>query len=150
MSSLICPISSETIDKQASRGGATLTALLLVAYAISGAWPILFAVTADYVIRVLTPYRPPISMLSGRLLKAAKVGPHPMNKGPKVFAWRIGFVLAVVATLLLPVSPPASVAVAVMLAGFNVLDGILNLCVGCVIYTYLVLPYLGPTEARVH
>jgi len=66
-----------------------------------------------------------------------------MNKGPKIFAWRIGFLMAVVSLGLLFVSPQASVIVAVALAGFNILDGVLNFCVGCVLYSYVVLPMFG-------
>ena len=148
MLNLICPISNEFIDKNAARVGATLTALLLVAYALTGAWPILLAVVADYIVRVFTPYRPPLSMLGGQIVKVAGIAPLPMNKAPKIFAWRVGFLMAVPAALLLPISPYASAVVAVVLAGFNFLDGIGNLCVGCVIYTYVVLPYFGARTAR--
>src|SRR5262245_32676790 len=132
MPGLICPLSSQTIDKRAARVGATLTALLLATYALTGFWPILMAVVADYVLRVLTPYPPPVAALAGRLTKLARLAPKPMNKAPKIFAWRVGFILAVAAFLLLPLSPVASVIVAALLAGFNVLDGEFNLCVGCV------------------
>lgn len=58
--------------------------------------------------------------------------------------------MAVSAVVLLPISPPASIAMAAALAGFNVLDGVFNLCVGCVVYTYLVLPYFGPSKVTAH
>jgi hypothetical protein len=146
MSNLVCPISPETIDKRASRVGAALTATLLVIYAVTGVWPVLVLVVADYVVRVLTPYRSPIARVGAATMKVAGASPKPMNKGPKIFAWRIGFLMAVVTLVLLPVSPTASAVVAAALAGFNVLDGVFNLCVGCVIYTYLVLPYFGPPD----
>ena len=150
MHDLICPISSESLDKPSARVGATLTALLLVIYAATGAWPILVVVVLDYVIRVMTTRPAPISALARAITQAAMVPPKPMNKGPKIFAWRVGFVLAVASLALLAVSPTASVVVAVVLAGFNVLDGVFDLCVGCVVYTYLVLPRFGPPEARPH
>jgi hypothetical protein len=143
-STLICPISNENIDKSAARIGAILTGLFLVAYAVTGAWQILLVVFADYVLRVLTPYQPPISLLARGIARTAGVAPRTMNKGPKIFAWRVGFLMAVAATAFLPVDPAASIVVAVALAGFNFLDGVGNLCVGCVIYTYVVLPWLGP------
>lgn len=58
--------------------------------------------------------------------------------------------MAVAAVVLIPISLPAARAVATGLAAFNILDGVFNLCGGCVFYTYLVLPYLGPVEARAH
>jgi hypothetical protein len=145
---LICPISTKTINKSASRIGATLTALFLVLYAITGFWLILVLVVIDYAIRVLTPYQAPISILANWTTTLFRIEPQPMNEGPKLFAWRLGFAMAVVALVLLPFSPLASVIVALILAGLNILDGVGNLCVGCVIYTYLVLPYFGPKDSR--
>ncbi len=146
MSNLICPISADSIDKRAARVGAALTATLLVAYAATGLWPILAFVVADYVVRVLTSYRSPIARVAAAGLAVAGVPPKRMNKGPKIFAWRLGFLMAVGSLVVLPLSPTASAVVAVVLAGFNVLDGVFNLCVGCVIYTYVVLPNFGPPD----
>ena len=145
---LICPVSSESIDKRAGRVGATLTAAILIAFVVTQFWPLLLLVAADYVVRVFTPYRPPLGAASSSLLRVVGIAPKSMNKGPKIFAWRVGFIMVAVSVLLLPISVPASVLVALALVGFNVLDGVFNLCVGCVVYTYVVLPFLGPAEAR--
>jgi hypothetical protein len=148
MPNLLCPISTEVIDKRSSRVSATLTAVLLLAYALTGAWVILLAVELDYIIRVMTSSKAPISRLASGALRAAGVGPEPMDKAPKIFAWRVGFLLATSSLVLLGVSAPASIAVAVFLMAFNVLDGVFNLCVGCVTYTLVVFPYLGPRTAQ--
>lgn len=149
MPKLICPVSLETIDKRVSRVGAVTTAAALVAYAATGFWPILAVVVTDYLVRVFTPFRPPVSVPSSWLVKAVwPGGADLMNKGPKIFAWRVGFLMAAASLVLLPVSPTASIATAAALAGFNVLDGACNFCVGCAVYTYVVLPYLGPAGAR--
>jgi len=147
VSKLICPVSNETIDKRTSRVGAGLTAVVLVVYAATGVWPLLVLVVADYIIRVFTTRRSPVALAGRTVLRVAHVAPKPMNKAPKIFAWRIGFLLAVASLACLAVSPTASAVVAVALATFNVLDGVFNLCVGCVIYTYLVLPRFGPPTA---
>ncbi len=136
------------IDKRASRVGATLTALLLVAYAVSGLWPLIAVVVADYVVRVFTPYRAPLAVLAGEVTKVAGIDPAPMNKGPKIFAWRLGFIMAVASLALVPFSLTASIVVAIALVGFNLLDGVFNFCVGCAIYTYIVLPRFGPATAK--
>ncbi|MGE0135495.1 MAG: DUF4395 family protein [Dehalococcoidia bacterium] len=143
MFQVICPVSSETINKQASRVGATATALLLVAYAVTAAWPVLVFVVLDYTIRVLTNRRGPIGVFAAWTVRIARVPPASMGKAPKIFAWRVGYAMALVAVLLLPVSPTTSIVVATVLAGFNILDGVGNFCVGCVTYTMVVFPYLG-------
>lgn len=149
MNGLICPMSSQTIDKHASRVGATITAAALTGYAVTGLWPILLPITADYVVRVCTPYRSPIAQLAAVITRLAGIPPKRMNEGPKVFAWRVGFLMAVVAILLLPFSPTASIITAAGLAAFNLLDGVGNLCLGCAIYTHLVLPFNKPKLAGV-
>ena len=147
MKTLICPMSPETIDKRVSRCGALLSTALLIAYAVTGIWAILAVVMLDYVIRVLTPLPAPLSLAGRGIFRLIGGEPKPMNKGPKIFAWRIGFLMSAVAVGLLFVNPMASVIVASVLAAFNFLDGAANFCLGCVIYTYVVLPFFGPTEA---
>lgn len=143
MKAIVCPMSSDTIDKRVARVGATLTAGLLAAYALTGLRPILAVVVLDYVMRVFTPFRTPFGLVGSGIVSMMRGEPARMNKGPKIFAWRIGFLMAVVSLGLLFVSPQASVIVAVALAGFNILDGVLNFCVGCVLYSYVVLPMFG-------
>ncbi|HKI91677.1 MAG TPA: DUF4395 family protein [Gaiellaceae bacterium] len=57
MSTLICPISSQMLDKRAVRVGAGLTAALATAYAVTGLWPLLAALVADCAVRIFTSYR---------------------------------------------------------------------------------------------
>lgn len=147
MNSLICPVSPKTINKRAVRVGAITTAILLIAFAVTQFWLILVFVVADYAIRVLTPFTAPVSWSARGVVKISNIEPKPMNKGPKIFAWRLGFLMAVAAILIFPFSIPASLVVALALAGLNLLDGVGNLCVGCLIYTYIVLPAIRPVES---
>ncbi len=144
---IICPISAERLNKHASRVGASLTAALLVAYFTTRWWPILAVVVLDYVIRVFTSQTAPIAFVANGLLKALAIAPSPMDKAPKIFAWRVGFLMAVVAAAVAPFSLSASAAIALALAAFNVLDGVFNFCVGCVMYTHLILPRFRSGEA---
>ena len=144
MSSLICPVSPDKIDKNAGRIGAVLTAGLLGAYAYTGMLAFLVLVVIDYVLRVFVgKARPPIAYVARVVAKGLGLGKKPMNKGPKVFAWRVGFLFALAAFLLAFLSPYASVVVAIALLGFNLLDGVLNFCLGCVVYTYVILPLMN-------
>ena len=149
LKNIVCPISSETIDKRAARLGAGMTAGLLVTYGVTGLWPILAFVVFDYVVRVFTRQRAPVPWMACNVLRAIGLEGRPTSRGPKMFAWRVGFAMAAVALVLAPLSPTASVVVAIALAGFNVLDGVFNFCVGCVIYTHLVLPHYTRRAASV-
>ena len=148
MNNLICPVSQEKIDKRAARTGATLTAMVLTVYVFTGLWPLLALVVTDYVVRVLTSYPSPIALLGRSIVWTVRLSPKPMDKAPKVFAWRLGFLMALAALVVLPFSAEAAIVLAAGLAALNYLDGVGNLCVGCVIYQYIVLPYLGPFRSR--
>lgn len=135
-----CPVSFETIDKPTARLGAIATAVLLAAYVATGAWPILAVVVADYVVRVLTRRRAPLSIVAAAVGRRLGVAPQPMDRAPKAFAWSVGFGLAVVSLALAPFAPAASLVVAGLLAGFSTLDGLGNVCVGCLLHQYVVVP----------
>ena len=83
-------------------------------------------------------------MLSDGVLRTLRISAVLMDKAPKVFAWRVGFLLAVGAAAALPFGIAVSVYIALSLAAFNILDGIFNCCVGCIIYTYFILPRVRP------
>ena len=141
---IVCPVSVETLNKRACRVGATLTAVLLVLFFLTRWWPVLAFIVLDYVVRVFTSRTAPIAFMANGLLRALRISAVPMNKAPKVFAWRVGFLMAVASAAMLPFSLAASGYIALALAAFNVLDGVCNFCVGCIIYTYFVLPRVRP------
>ena len=104
-------------------------------------------VAVDYILRVLTPVTPPVAILSRAIARALSLTPNPANAGPKIFAWRVGFLFAMTAGALAFAAPTASVIVAAVFALFTFLDGVLNFCVGCWMYTLIVLPWLGGDRA---
>jgi hypothetical protein len=65
-----------------------------------------------------------------------------IDKAPKIFAARLGFVMSLTITILM-LSQFNAVAFAVggILVFFASLEFMLAICVGCIIYTYLVLPF---------
>lgn len=137
-------MSSERLNKRACRVGAVLNAALLTSFFLTRWWPLIAFVLLDYVVRVFTNRTAPIGLLANGILRVLRISPVPMDKAPKVFAWRVGFLMSVAATAALPFSVTASAYVALTLAAFNVLDGLCNFCVGCIIYTYLILPRVRP------
>jgi hypothetical protein len=70
-----------------------------------------------------------------------------MDKAPKVFASRIGVCFAVGAAITHFIAPPAAPWLAIALAIFTLLESVADLCVGCVVYTYLALPLLRVRDA---
>lgn len=141
---IVCPVSFERLNKRACRVGATFNAALLVLFFLTRWWPLIAFILLDYVIRVFTSRTAPVALLANGILGALRISPVPMDKAPKVFAWRVGFLLAAGAAVALPFNMTVSAYIALTLAAFNILDGICNFCVGCIIYTYILLPRVRP------
>ena len=141
---IVCPVFGERVNKRACRVGATLTAALLIVFFMTNWWPVIALVLLDYVIRVFSNRAAPIALLANGILRVLRVSPVVMDKAPKVFAWRVGFLIATAATVALAFSVTVSGYIALALAAFNILDGVCNFCVGCIIYTFVILPRVRP------
>jgi hypothetical protein len=65
-----------------------------------------------------------------------------IDKAPKVFAARLGFLMTtVIAGLFIFNLKIASILVVGILIFFAGLEFLFAICVGCMIYTYLILPF---------
>lgn len=141
MNTLICPISTEKVNKNVVRITGFLVATTVALYALTGSVYLIIALFADFTLRAFTPLKfSPYSWLAYKLANALNLTPTPIDKAPKLFASRVGFLFTVAAILLYYVSPLASIAVALVLMVFALLESLFDFCVGCVVYTYVVLP----------
>lgn len=136
-----CPVSLATIDTRAARLSAMATAALLVVYVTSRAWPVLALVVADYAMRVLGHRRAPLGRAAAVVLARLGVPSRPMDRAPKAFAWQVGSAMALLSLVLVPLAPTASLVVAGVLAAFSALDGLGNVCVGCLAHHHVVVPW---------
>ena len=144
MKSLICPISTERIDETVVRITAFITAAMIALYATTGIVYFILLVAADYVVRVFTPLKySPISWLACQIARRLDLPKEEIDKAPKIFAARVGFLFALTAVVLYFVHPTSSVIVGLALMGFNLLDALFGFCVGCITYTYIVYPLWG-------
>ena len=101
----------------------------------------MIVIVLDYAVRAFTPLRySPASWLAAQLVRLAKLPEISIDKAPKIFAARVGFLFALASALLFFVSPAASLVVALILMGFALLESLFNLCVGCLVYTFIVYP----------
>lgn len=133
-------MSAQRIDATVARATGLLMAGLLAVYVVTSHAAVVGLVALDFAVRAFTPLRhSPASRLAAHALRRAR--PALIDKAPKVFAARVGFLLAATATALAAVSPAASAAVALTLMGFATLEAGFGICVGCVVYTYVVRPY---------
>jgi hypothetical protein len=143
MNALICPISIHRIDKNAIRITALMTILTIVVFVITGYTWIAFLLAGDYFVRAFTSRRSPYNWVACQIAKLAGLEKHMTDKAPKVFAARVGFLFVLTIAILAFLHPISSIVVALILMGFNILDGVFNFCVGCVMYTYVIFPVFG-------
>lgn len=146
----VCPVSSETTDHNAVRVTGLLTISALAAFAITGSVLVAALLAADYTVRAWTGGQSPMQRAGKRIARALGIAALPSDAAPKRFAARIGWVFAVAAAALSFASPAVGIGIGLSLLGFNVLDSVLDFCVGCWTYAHIVLPFQArfPTCAQ--
>ncbi len=142
--SLICPTSTVRVNESVVRLVALTVAVLAALYAFTGNWSLILLLAVDFYIRAFTSLRySPISWLASQLRERLHLPVVMIDKAPKIFAARVGFLFSVVILLLAFVHPPSSVIISLVLVVFALLEALLNICVGCLVYSYVVYPFFG-------
>jgi hypothetical protein len=145
MRTLICPISALRINETTARLTGFLMATLLALYLATGNLTFVLVSAADYYIRAFTALpASPASWLAAQLAQRLHLPATPIDKAPKIFAARVGFVCALTSVSLYPRHRAGSRVVALVLLSFALLESVLNICAGCLVYTYLVFPHFKP------
>ncbi|RKD91898.1 DUF4395 domain-containing protein [Mangrovibacterium diazotrophicum] len=143
MKNIFCPISTERINEQVPR----VTSLLVVVLVIIGfslQSLLVFAfLAADFAIRAFTKMRfSALSCVAYWITLALKLPAKQIDKAPKIFAARMGFLMvAILSVLFASDMQTASKIVAGILVVFASLEFAIAFCAGCTIYTFLVLPF---------
>lgn len=145
MSDLTCPVSEERVDENATRVGAffviatTLVALYTNWYALS------LLLATDFALRAFTNGTfSPLKHFAKIFAIVLQLPKKPIDAAPKKFAAGVGFVFALsiaiaqVAGFIL-----TSYSIGAVLLVCAALESFVGYCVGCVVYTYLVLPVMN-------
>lgn len=143
MKNLVCPISDQRVNEQITRLNAMFTiGTIVVAFVLNSVILLVFLM-ADFFIRAFTEIKfSPINYISYYLSNALNLPVRLIDKAPKIFAARLGFLMTtIIAGLFIFSFKIASVIVAGMLIFFASLEFFFAICAGCLIYTYLVLPF---------
>jgi len=143
MKNLICPISDLRVNEYVTRISALLAIVVIVlAFVLNSVFLFAFLM-ADFFMRAFTEIKfSPISFVSHNVSNALSLSVKMIDKAPKIFAARLGFLMTtVIAGLFILNMPTASMIVAGLLIFFAALEFVFAICVGCMIYTYLVLPF---------
>ena len=142
---LVCPVSFDQVDSNASRLTVFFNTVLMTVFMFALQPVLLYVVSVDYFIRAcgLKKYSP-IAFVSQKIVRALEMKPVMIDVAQKTFASRLGFACALFGTIfILNDMPIASMIVIGFFMVLATLDSIFDLCVGCLIYNNLVFPLLG-------
>jgi len=143
MKNLVCPISDQRVNEQVTRFNAMFTiGIIVLAFVMNSAILFVFLM-ADFFMRAFTEIKfSPLNFASHYLSNTLNLPVKLIDKAPKVFAARLGFLMTtVISGLFILDLKIASIVVSGMLIFFASLEFLFAICVGCMIYTYFILPF---------
>jgi hypothetical protein len=139
---VICPVSNVKIDSNVSRLTVFLNAICLALFVSTHIPWLVILVAVDYGIRVMGQAEySPMRWVAVKIAGALKWSAQPIDQAPKLFAARLGFLFSAGSALFFTASLPASLVLGSILLVFATLDSVFDFCVGCLTYTYAVLPF---------
>jgi hypothetical protein len=137
---LSCPISSSIIDDSQFKVAGFFYILLLSGYLFGGYIFLIGLIFIDILMRLSPLGRSPILLLSVIFVKAAKLKYVPRNEAPKRFALTLGTIMLLLIMITHIYSLDLlSFVVASNLLILKLLDVVLDYCVGCKLYGFLML-----------
>jgi hypothetical protein len=139
---MICPVSKERVDENRVRATALGVVITMGLFLMTGLWIFPAFLMIDFYIRAFTGYPvSPLSWLGSNFIRLLGTTPVLIDKAPKIFAARIGFLfsLLTLAGTWLGLDLFAFISASTLVL-FAFLECGLNFCMGCWVYTYLVYP----------
>lgn len=137
--SLICPLSNDVVQENTVRITGFLIALCLVLTLVIQKNTLLWIVTLDYAIRAFYRWpHSPLSWTSKQLSEMLSLSKKSLDKAPKIFAARVGFLFCSTGLLLSFLHPLTSYIIIGTLLLFTLLESLGNICMGCIVYTYII------------
>ena len=138
-----CPVSVVRINENVAR----TAAFYIIAVATAGVWLnsyiIILLLAADFALRAFTNGNAsPIKILSKQTAKFLNIPEKMVDAAPKKFAAGMGLAFcAAIAGLLLANLFTAALVMAGMLLFCALLEGAAGICLGCIVYSFIVLPF---------
>ncbi|MDN5212985.1 DUF4395 domain-containing protein [Fulvivirgaceae bacterium BMA12] len=143
MNSIICPVSKEKIDNYESRITVFISVIFMAAFIYTRHPAYMVLATTDTLIRAIFFARySPMRMIASRIRRFFNGDAKKIGLAKKVFAARLGMLCGIISIALFYFNLEwASLAIAGFWMLLAILDSLFDFCLGCVIYTYLILPF---------
>ena len=133
-----CPIVFKQVDKHIIRVNAIIVFAFLLGFIFTGNPLMILMVLGDFIIRVFFGLKySPICFFIKRALRLSGVKPHLINAGPKIFAAKIGLILAVCILIasFLGFNFLATTIALIFIIAVG-LEAFFNYCLACEIFPY--------------
>lgn len=147
---VICPVSEEKINEKVARIIAFFTILIVIAGVCFKSPVVIAALAIDFYLRTFTSGKySPLRYISKRFSNYIGLSPKMVDAAPKKFAASIGllFTISIAGLLSFSHDRSADILAAVLLICAG-LESFKSICLGCIVYTYIVLPFLSKEDAE--
>jgi hypothetical protein len=119
---------------------AQVALLTICSLATSFVFPI-WLLAADFALRAFTPFPSPLAVVAKAIVRQSGRTPKLIFVGPKKFAAALGFFFSVAISVLNYFGfPIAAGVIGGVLLLCALLESVLNICLGCYVYSWLVAP----------
>lgn len=133
-----CPVDLKTVDKNMVRSNAFFVFVIIMIYLLTGNPVLILIILIDFAIRVFPGVKySPVSRIIKYLLRKASIKPQLIDAWPKIFAAKIGLMLAIIITVFhfTNFSIPALIFGLIFLIASG-LEAFFDFCLACTIYPY--------------
>ncbi len=137
--SISCPVDHVPISENRVRITAFLVFLTALAFLFTSSWPLALLLALDFFLRGFGyAIYSPLFILSGWLGKRIVISVKVVDRAPKLFAARLGFIFSdcLLIAAACGVKPMAYGLVSLLLV-FSFLESVFGFCAGCVFYSVL-------------
>ncbi len=138
---IICPVSYKKTDENVVKTVALIIVVFMVTGLLFKSYLIMFFISADFAIRAFTEGKySPIRFIAKNNASFFNFNKIPIDAAPKKFAAGLGFLFSLaVGISLLTGSLILSYSFGIILLICALLEGIFSFCVGCYVYTLLII-----------
>lgn len=149
MKNIICPVSNEKVNENQPRITAFFVVSLFTAYLLSGFLPFVIFLAYDFLVRGFNQSQYSLiaaiaKPLSSRFFSNGKL----IDKAPKLFAARLGGIMSLLIIIAhMAGFPYIAAGVSVIITVLATAECVFNFCLGCYIYSWLVLPFYSRSGA---
>lgn len=144
INNITCPVSAERINENVARIAAAYVILTSIAAIVLDNYLLMALLGVDFAIRAFTNgYASPVRFIALQTAALLNVKNKPVDAAPKKFAAGVGVVFcAAIALLQYAGLITAAWVVGLLLLICALLESAFGICVGCIVYTLLVVPFM--------